>query len=391
MNRRIVLPLVFVLVVILLSGVESASAEGNVGVTVGQTAEYTYAFSGTHRYDNGSLISSMPFSVSYIETITIKEISGTNITFQCVRRQLDGTEEEDKWWVDVNTGTGTAGGVVISADRNNGERVYPNWAGGSQGSEGAYIINETILMKHGDTTIEVNHVNLTYTVDNQPSYWDYYWEKATGLIIKYTISGVEVEDDGSIRYLSYHFQRVGLQQVFYPLIDSADYPVTVDSNSAVVGFEFNQTERLLSLNITGKTGTSGFCDVIVPDSLVWGTFSLKMDEYPLVESVDYTQTHNGTHYIFHIGYIHSSHTIDIVASGAIPDEPEPTEPTEPTEPEPTEPEPTEPEPTEQEPTEPEPTEPSEAPFITTEVAIIVAVAVAAVIGTVAYWALRKRK
>jgi len=186
-NRRIVLPLVFVLVVMLFAGVESASAEENVGVTVGQTAEYTYAFSGTHRYDNGSLISSMPFNVGYIETITIQEISGTNITVQCVRRQLDGTEETNQWWVDVNTGNGTAGGVVISADRNEGERVYPNWAGGSQGSEGADIINETILMKYGDTSIEVNHVNLTYTVDDQPSYWNYYWEKATGLVIKYDI------------------------------------------------------------------------------------------------------------------------------------------------------------------------------------------------------------
>jgi hypothetical protein len=83
------------------------------------------------------------------------------------------------------------------------------------------------------------------------------------------------------------------------------------------------------------------------------------------------------------------------AAAAVPIEPEPTEPEptepEPTEPEPTEPEPTEPEPTEPEPTEPEPTEPAEAPFITTEVAIIAAVAVAAVIGVVAYWALRKRK
>jgi len=82
-------------------------------------------------------------------------------------------------------------------------------------------------------------------------------------------------------------------------------------------------------------------------------------------------------------------------SPAVPIEPEPTEPEptepEPTEPEPTEPEPTEPEPTEPEPTEPEPTEPAEAPFITTEVAIIVAVAVVAVIGIVAYWVLRKRK
>jgi len=73
-----------------------------------------------------------------------------------------------------------------------------------------------------------------------------------------------------------------------------------------------------------------------------------------------------------------------------PTTPEPTEP-EPTEPEPTEPEPTEPEPTTPEPTEPEPTDATEAPFITTEIAIIAAVAVASVVGIVSFWALRKRK
>ena len=41
--------------------------------------------------------------------------------------------------------------------------------------------------------------------------------------------------------------------------------------------------------------------------------------------------------------------------------------------------------------EPEPTTPTEAPLITTEIAIIAAVAVAAVIGIAAYWTLRKRK
>jgi hypothetical protein len=76
-------------------------------------------------------------------------------------------------------------------------------------------------------------------------------------------------------------------------------------------------------------------------------------------------------------------------------EPEPTTPApttpEPTEPEPTTPEPTEPEPTTPEPTTSEPTEAAEAPFITTEIAIVAIVAVACVIGVVSYWALRRRK
>jgi hypothetical protein len=391
LNQRIVLPLILVLVVMFFSSVEFVSAKGNVGVIVGQTADYTYAFSGTARDSNGNLTMSVPFTVGYIETITIQEISGTNVTFRHTRDLLNGTNEAGFSWVDVSYGNGTGFFVITSANVNTGGLLYPDWAKNENYTiETAPFVNETILMKYGGETIEVNHLNYTYTVDDQPCSEDYYWEKSTGLIVKWTISGSEVVENDEIETLNLHFQKVGLEQVFYPLIDSKDYPVTVNSDSTILGFEFNQTEKNLSLNVTGLTGTSGFCNIMVPHSLLWGTFSLSMDGYALVEGDDYSQTYNGTHYIFHIGYIHSNHTIDIVASGAIPDEPEPTEP-EPTEPEPTEPEPTEPEPTEPEPTEPEPTEQSEAPFITTEVAIIVAVAVAAVIGAVAYWALRKRK
>jgi len=319
-NRKIVLPLIFVLVVMLFSGVEFASAEGNVGVAVGQTADYTYAISRTVRDSNGSLTTSIPFTVDYLETITIQKISGTNVTFEFKRDLLNGTEETGTSWVNVSDGDGT-GFVVISANRNAGALLYPDWVNENGTSEGAFSVNETVLMKYGDAMMEVNHLNLTYWIDDQPRSENYYWEKSTGLIVKWIISGSEVVEDDAIETLTLYFQRVGLEQVFYPYIDSKDYPVTVDSDSTILGFEFNQTERQLSLNVTGKTGTSGSCDVVVPGNLLWGTFSLSMDGYALVEGDDYSQTYNGTHYTFHISYIHSTHTIEIIGSEGIPEFP----------------------------------------------------------------------
>ena len=83
--------------------------------------------------------------------------------------------------------------------------------------------------------------------------------------------------------------------------------------------------------------------------------------------------------------------VEAAPSAAAPIEPEvpAEEPEQPAAPEePTETEPTAPE----EPTEPEAAEPTtEAPLITTKIAIIIAVVVVAVIGIAAYWALRKRK
>ena len=77
--------------------------------------------------------------------------------------------------------------------------------------------------------------------------------------------------------------------------------------------------------------------------------------------------------------------VDEAPSPGAPIEPEPTTP------EPATPEPTTPEPATPEPTTPEPTDPTEAPFITTEIAIVAVVAVACVIGIVSFWALKKRK
>jgi hypothetical protein len=319
-NRKIVLPLIFVLVVMLFSGVEFASAAGNVGVAVGQTADSTYAISGTVRDSNGSLTTSIPFTVDYLETLTIQEISGTNVTFGFERDLLNGTEEIGVSWVNVSDGDGT-GFVVISANRNAGALLYPDWTNENGTSEGAFSVNETILLKYGDAMMEVNHLNLTYWIDDQPRSENYYWEKSTGLIVKWRISGSEVED-GAVETVNVHFQRVGLEQVFYPYIDSDAYPVTVNSDSTILGFEFNQTEKQLSLNLTGKTGTSGSCEITFPDGLLWGTFSLSMDGYALVEGDDYSQTYDGTYYTFQISnYIHSSHTIEIVASEAVPEFP----------------------------------------------------------------------
>jgi len=108
----------------------------------------------------------------------------------------------------------------------------------------------------------------------------------------------------------------------------------------------------------------------------------------------------GTYYIFATfegtnAYFGSSSSA-YFSSNPAPTPATPIEPEEPEEPEtPTEPEepetPTEPEEPEEPETPTEPEQPAEAPFITTEIAILAAVAVACVIGVAAFWALRKRK
>jgi hypothetical protein len=333
LNRQIILPRIFVLVVFLFSGVASASTE--VGVSAGQSAEYTYAVSLTYRSTlNGSLLDSVPYGVGYIENITIQEISGTNITLQSVRTYLtDQTTGTNLGWVDVNTGDGPASGYIILADCNEGDLIYPNWEGGAEQLMYVYRVNDTVLLKEGDVTIEVNHANVTTIIYNQTANidateffnqtttLDYYWEKSTGMLIGYTEYSVK-EQGNTTEKVFYKFQKVGLQHVFYPLIDSTDYIVTVDSNSAILGFDFNQSERQINLYVLGANETSSFCDFAVPNDLLGGNLSLTLDGSTLVGGVDYTQTSNSTHNIFQVTYSEEGiHTIELVISDDIPEFP----------------------------------------------------------------------
>ena len=305
------------LIITLFSGIPFVSAAGSIGVVVGQTADYTYAVSGTVRNSDGTLNRTIPYTVSYLEKITIVLVSGTNVTFQFERDSLNGTTEAGTSWIDVSNGNGTGYLVVVSSNVNDDGFLYPDAQ-----SSGSPAVNETVSLSSLDGIITANHLSYVSTDENQTYSEDYYWERSTGLMLKWTISGTEVvEDTGQIETVTVHFQRVDLQHLFYPFIDNKEYAVTVDSNSTILGFEFNQTEKNLSMNVTGISGTAGYCNVLIPDGLLFGTFSLSNDGYPLVEGTDYSKTHEGGYYKFNINYIHSSHTITIVASDAVPEFP----------------------------------------------------------------------
>ncbi|MDH7477683.1 MAG: NosD domain-containing protein [Candidatus Bathyarchaeota archaeon] len=100
-----------------------------------------------------------------------------------------------------------------------------------------------------------------------------------------------------------------------------DLKVEIYSNSSISEFQFNTADKKLSFNVTGPTGTGGFCDVTIPENLLWGTFSLFINGIPLTEGVNYTKTYNGTHYTFQITYTHSQHIIEIIGTEVIPEFP----------------------------------------------------------------------
>ena len=95
--------------------------------------------------------------------------------------------------------------------------------------------------------------------------------------------------------------------------------VQIYSNSSISEFQFNTTDKKLSFNVTGPTGTKGFCNVTIPANLLWGDFSLFINGISLVEGINYTKTYNGTYYTFYITYTHSEHTIEVIGTEVVPE------------------------------------------------------------------------
>ena len=318
MNRKIVLSLTFLLVASLFSGISSCLAAANVGVTVGLSYDYTSADSGTKRDADGNLTDSLPFSVSYLETITVLDITGTNVTIEFERQLMNGTTTGGTSWVDLSNGDGTAWFVLVPAGLGTGSLIYPEWVDENGTTNNAPTITSTVYFDDGDALVRAVHLGFSYTVDEQDYYYNYYWEQSTGMLLKYTITGTAVDDDVTISSIT-HLNRVGLEQVLYPLIDTQDYPVSIITDSNVLGFEFKQDEKQLLIDISGKTGTIGSCQIAIPDNLLWGSFTLAMDDFALVKDTDYTQSSNGTHQIFDLSYVHSTHTIKITGTQTIPE------------------------------------------------------------------------
>jgi hypothetical protein len=97
------------------------------------------------------------------------------------------------------------------------------------------------------------------------------------------------------------------------------YVVVVSTNSTLGGFGFGENQNQINFNVTGTTGTTGYCKIIIPEDLVGKDVPVYLNGTLLTEGVDYTQTCNGTHTIFEITYSHSTHLIEIMGISTVPE------------------------------------------------------------------------
>ncbi len=97
--------------------------------------------------------------------------------------------------------------------------------------------------------------------------------------------------------------------------DQVSYYANVRSNSTVASFSFEPDLKRLSFNVTGPSGSAGFCRVTFPSALLGGNFTIRVGATTVTPSV----TSNGTHTILFFIYSHSTQNVKVNATTAIPE------------------------------------------------------------------------
>jgi len=159
-----------------------------------------------------------------------------------------------------------------------------------------------------------------YSTSEAPNTNQTLWSYTTG---SYVHSSPAVADGkvfvGSVDAKVYAF---GLIEYAYVVPwEGISFWVAILSNSIIENFNFSQPLKQISFNVTGSPGTSGFCNITIPKSLLGANethpWQVLLDGNP----ISYTKVENATHTSIYFTYTHSAQTVKIIGTWVVPEFP----------------------------------------------------------------------
>jgi hypothetical protein len=112
--------------------------------------------------------------------------------------------------------------------------------------------------------------------------------------------------------------------VFNPEWEGNTYEVVATSNSALSDIGLDGSSKEITFDLWGIHGTSGYCQVSVPKTLLEGPFTVYLGSQQIVPTV----TENATHSNIAFNYVHDSDRIRVIGTQLTPTPtPTPTHPT----------------------------------------------------------------
>jgi hypothetical protein len=98
------------------------------------------------------------------------------------------------------------------------------------------------------------------------------------------------------------------ENVFNITQDSKEYHVIVFSNSTVTSFNFDQTYKQMTFNVSGLDATLGSSWTVFSKEILSGTFAVLVDN----NAIYYSMAENKTHNFLHFKYEHTTRAIKIL-------------------------------------------------------------------------------
>jgi len=182
----------------------------------------------------------------------------------------------------------------------------------------------------------IDNTSPGFAVNSDTNTWDNgypsggnYWSNYAGVDVK---SGPNQDQTGSDGIGDTPQTFSGPNEDKYPLMDlfntfdagtwnGMSYSVDVVSNSTVSDFYFNPSEgAFIRFNVTGKSGTNGFCRVTIPKSLLWveDGWTILVGGTPIA---NYTIIPDENYTYLYFTYNHSTKTVVIQGTHVIPEFP----------------------------------------------------------------------
>jgi len=185
---------------------------------------------------------------------------------------------------------------------------------------GAYTETFNVTIYANETLIAAQTITLangTFTT------YTFTWNTAGFALGNYTISvyaaplpGETVTDDNEIVDGVVQILPSSIFYTFSIVWGEETFVVSVESNSTVSNFAFNQPSKEISFNVTGSDGTVGFCNVTIPKALLYaelGEWNVLIDGAPVPPTI----TENATHSCLYFTYTHSTHLIQIIGTWVV--------------------------------------------------------------------------
>lgn len=164
-------------------------------------------------------------------TLTIKDVTGTNVTGEFTIHFENGTEKSLTGSVDLVTGDGDLRNWLISADLNANDSLYA--------TETDEKINETLTKVYPWGSTQTNHLVYSYNFSGENDYstlsLDLYWDREMGILTELSFEAEVLQNgtlmDGSASWMltEYNLEHIPefTQQTFILIIVAVTLMISI--------------------------------------------------------------------------------------------------------------------------------------------------------------------